>query len=175
MCLCAGDGDEGPEPKDEIDIGLVASNLDLLADYAADKNVTVLLETNGVFADSSLAAEVLTFINKPAAGILWDVHHPYRYCLEDPETTYHNIKDFLCYLHMKDSVMENGQTVYKMMGRGDIPNKRVVSLLEQNGFTGYVSLEWVKRWNQSLREPGIVFPQFINYLKIDRIRGKDND
>ncbi len=30
--------------------------------------------------------------------------------------------------------------------------------------TGYVSLEWVKRWAQDLTDAGIVFPQFANYM-----------
>ncbi|MGI5892353.1 MAG: sugar phosphate isomerase/epimerase family protein [Bacillota bacterium] len=160
-------GDETPQPIRDIDVDFVAENLAALADYAEGKNVTVLLETNGMFADSSLAAELLAYINKPQVGILWDVHHPFRYCLEDPQITYKNIKKYLRYLHMKDSVMENGKTVYKMMGEGDVPNREILQILKKDNFAGYISLEWIKRWEKDLTEPGIVFPQFINYIKSD--------
>ena len=66
---------------------------------------------------------------------------------------------------MKDSAMENGQIAYKMMGFGDIPNQKVLAILKDKGFDGFVSLEWLKRWNKNLTEPGIVFPQFINYVR----------
>ncbi len=158
-------GDETPQPICDIDVDFVAENLSALADYADGKNVCVLLETNGVFSDSSLTAEIMAYIKKPQAGVLWDVHHPYRYCLEDPQITYKNIKPYLHYLHMKDSVMAKGRTVYKMMGEGDVPNRTVLQILKEDGYDGYVALEWVKRWKINLSEPGIVFPQFINYVK----------
>ncbi|MPN64569.1 hypothetical protein SDC9_212344 [bioreactor metagenome] len=66
---------------------------------------------------------------------------------------------------MKDSQLENGEARYKMMGFGDIPNDKILGLLQANGYRGYVSLEWLKRWNKNLTEPGIVFPQFINFVR----------
>ena len=159
-------GDLNPQPELDIDISLVADNLLALADYAKDKNVTVLLESNGVFADSHLLAELMELLARPEIGVLWDVHHPFRYCLERIEETYANLKPYLRHIHMKDSVMNaNGQVEYRMMGGGDIPNRTILNLLLQEGYDGYVSFEWTKRWNKNLLEPGIVFPQFINYVR----------
>ena len=31
-------------------------------------------------------------------------------------------------------------------------------------YDGTVSLEWVKRWNPDLEEPGIVFAHFMSYI-----------
>lgn len=158
-------GDLNPQPVWDIDDDFVADNLRYLAAYAEGKNVTVLLESNGAYADSARLAALMQSINSPAAGVLWDVHHPYRYNHETPPQTYGNLRPWLRYLHMKDSVELNGKTVYKMMGEGDVPNSEVLELLRQDNFAGFVSLEWVKRWNQNLSEPGIVFPRFINYVK----------
>ena len=52
-----------------------------------------------------------------------------------------------------------------MMGYGSIPNDKILAALQRDDYQGYVSLEWLKRWNKNLTEPGIVFPQFINYVK----------
>ncbi|MDO4582137.1 MAG: sugar phosphate isomerase/epimerase family protein [Bacillota bacterium] len=160
-------GDLAAAPREgvEIDIDLVTENLRHLAVYARGKGVRVLLETNGVFADTTLINSVMQAVNEAQAGILWDVHHPYRYFGETVEHSYANVREYLGYLHMKDSVATAEGVVYKMMGFGDVPNEQVLTLLQRDGFDGYISLEWLKRWNKSLSEPGIVFPHFINYVR----------
>lgn len=166
-------GDLTPQPSPEIDVDFVLENLKLLAAYARGKQVKVLLETNGIFADTSLAAEVLLRAGEPQAGILWDVHHPYRFLQEEAAVSYAHIKPYLHYLHMKDSQIIDGQLVYRMTGLGDVPNEQVLQLLLKDGFPGYVSLEWVKRWNSNLTEPDIVFPHFISYVR-DIVREYQN-
>ena len=52
-----------------------------------------------------------------------------------------------------------------MMGYGDIPLDEAIGSLLAKGYDGYFTLEWVKRWNKDLEEPGIVFAQYINYMK----------
>lgn len=151
-------GDLDAAPSSNIDVDFVAENLKKLAQYAKGKNVYVLLESSGVFGDTKLLASVLEQVNEPQAGILWDVHHPYHFFNEKVEDSYANVAPYLHHLHMKDSAMENGQLAYKMMGFGDIPNQKVLTLLKNKGFDGFVSLEWLKRWNKNLTEPGIVFP-----------------
>ncbi len=158
-------GDAHPQPEEYIDMATVADNYLFLLDYANGKNVTVLMETNGAFCDSLLLADFMSTIDHPQAGVLWDVHHPYRFCMESVDETYQNLKPYIRYLHMKDSIMVDGKPQYKIMGEGDIPNVEVLKMLKRDGFDGYVSLEWVKRWQKSLSEPGIVLPHFINYVQ----------
>ena len=50
--------------------------------------------------------------------------------------------------------------VYVGVGRDE-----TVALLKAAGFGGVLSLEWLKRWCLSLAEPGIVFPQYIGYMR----------
>ena len=42
--------------------------------------------------------------------------------------------------------------------------QRAEFLLEK-GYEGYFSLEWVKRWDFTLEEPGIVFAHYANYMR----------
>ena len=44
------------------------------------------------------------------------------------------------------------------------PVKEAVATLTKFGYTGYYSLEWVKRWDLSLEEPGIAFAQYKEYI-----------
>ena len=69
------------------------------------------------------------------------------------------------YTHIKDSVGSDGEVTYRMMGYGDVPIFDTLKLLKEHGFSGYVSLEWVKRWCPDLQEPGIVFSHFASYMQ----------
>ena len=60
--------------------------------------------------------------------------------------------------------MVNGKVSYRMMGYGDVPLKSVLKELGRIGYKGYLSLEWLKRWNPELQEPGIVFAHFVSYM-----------
>lgn len=157
-------GDEHPYPGN-VDIAFVAENLKKLSDIANAKGVKLLIETNGVFADSKVLKSLLESVNSDSVGVLWDVHHPIRFFNEPIEYTFENLKKYICYLHVKDSTVVEGDVKYKMMGYGDIPVKGIVELLKENGYTGYISLEWVKRWCLDLEEPGIVFAHYSGYMK----------
>ena len=151
-------------PQRPVDLQLGAQRYGQLCDYAKDKNVCVLLETNGVFADTAVAAKFISQFDPQVSGLLWDIHHPFRFFHETPAQTLANIAPYVKYLHVKDSVMLDGQLQYRMMGYGDIPILDSLRLLKQQGYDGFISLEWVKRWNPDLQEPGIVFAHFMNYM-----------
>ncbi len=158
-------GDRDPQPSAGIDDDAVAGALEILGEYAAGKDVTVLIETNGVYADTKRLFRLLSRISCANTGVLWDLHHPYRYFGELPEQTYQNVGKFIKYVHVKDSVLdENGHLQYKMLGSGDLPVRESVRVLNENGYDGYLSLEWVKRWYSDLEAPGVVFLQYLNYM-----------
>lgn len=158
-------GDANPEPGKDIDLDFVAQNLLVLANYAEGKGIKVLIETNGVFSDSNKMMALVNKVNSQNLGVLWDIHHPYRFAGETIEQTYNLLKNHICFIHIKDSVEENGKVKYKMMGYGDIPVRQVLEILKSNNYEGYVSLEWVKRWCIELEEPGVVFSHFVNFIK----------
>ena len=65
---------------------------------------------------------------------------------------------------MKDSLKINGEIKYKMMGYGDVPVMQAMDELKKSGYDGFISLEWLKRWNPDLQEPGIVFAHYKSYM-----------
>lgn len=151
-----------PEPV-ECDLELCARIYDDMCAYGADKGVTPLMETNGLLADSAMMMKFMDGIKSENKGVLWDVHHPFRYYGETPEQTYAMIKPLLRHVHIKDSVVRDGKIIYRMMGKGDIPVKQTMLLLLDNGYDGFVSLEWVKKWQPDLEDAGVVFPNFASY------------
>ncbi|MBR4023027.1 MAG: AMP-binding protein [Ruminococcus sp.] len=158
-------GDLTPEPDGEVDDAYVVSVLKEICAFAEEKGVTLLVETNGVYSDTMRLKKLLDSVESKAVGALWDLHHPYRYMNESAAVTTENLGDYIRFVHVKDSAIEDGKLVYKLMGEGDMPLREMFAALQKIGYTGYVSLEWVKRWSQNLYAAGIVFPQFARYMK----------
>src|SRR5690606_9474564 len=113
--------DQEPQAGDEVDDTVVLKALNRLIPVAEAKGVTLLVETNGVYADTSRLRNLLDQVGSDAVAALWDLHHPYRFAGEKPETTVQNLGAYIKYVHIKDSVVEDGVVKYKMMGEGDLP------------------------------------------------------
>ena len=159
-----GDRDPAPDAA-HTDEALLRENLSKLLPLAMAKGVTLLIETNGVYADSARLARLLAAVDSPALGVLWDVHHPYRYGGEKPAQTHANLAPYIRHVHVKDSVMDKAELSYRMLGFGDVPLREALAVLRDSGYDGFVVLEWVKRWNMALEEPGIVLPHFLGTVK----------
>lgn len=157
-------GDLKPEPDGPVDDEAVLSQLKELVPYAEEKGITLLVETNGVYADTSRLCALLDQIDSDYIGALWDIHHPYRFAGESPEQTVQNLGTYIKYTHIKDSVMENGKVCYRLMGEGDLPMDAIVRALKSINYNGYVSLEWVKKYAPDLSDAGIVFPHFAHFM-----------
>lgn len=157
--------DLAPMPECEVDDEAVAAQLRDLAPMAEKAGVTLLVETNGVYADTARLGRLLEMVSSDAVAALWDMHHPYRFFGESPEKTIQNLGGYIRYVHVKDSVMEDGRVSYRMMGEGDLPIDAMMQALRSVCYDGYISLEWVKRWSGDLSDAGIVFPQFVHYME----------
>ena len=153
-----------PEPE-ETDIACAADAYSEICEYADGKNVCPLIETNGIFSESSVLAKFMQGINSKNKGVLWDINHPFHFFNEKAEQTYGNIGEYLKYLHIKDSARKNGKIEYRMTGYGDLPVTDILKLLKKDCFDGFLSLEWTKRWLPELQEPGIVFGHYVNHMR----------
>ena len=156
--------DLSPAPEGEVDDNLVLEEIRELIPFAEEAGVTLLVETNGVYSDTKRLRDLLNCVMSDNVAALWDMHHTIRFGKENPEETLQNLGAYIKHVHVKDSALENGKIVYKMMGEGDLPIKSVIDALRSINYEGYVSLEWVKRWAPGLEDAGIVFPQFINFM-----------
>jgi len=151
----------GPEP---VDLEQGRKLYLELCQYAKARGVCLLAETNGALADSRAMREFMADTDPESAGVLWDIHHPYRFFNETPEYTFRNIGQYVKNTHVKDSVFKDGKVSYRMMGYGDVPVFDALKTLKAAEYTGFITLEWTKRWNRELQEPGIVFYHYISYM-----------
>ena len=158
-------GDRNPEPSPNVDDDYIVQILTSLIPDAEQHDVTLLVETNGVFSDTKRLKALLDKVGHCRVAALWDMHHPYRYGGETPQETVSNLGSYIKFVHTKDSAVRDGKLVYEMMGSGDMPLDAMMSALESINYNGFVSLEWVKRWMPSLSDAAIVFPAFADYMQ----------
>ena len=162
-----GDRSDAPavyaRADDDIDNTVYETVLQLTY-YAEEKNVTLLLETNGIFADSARLRNLLDRVGSDNVAALWDIHHPFRYMNETPEQTVQNLGAYIKYTHIRDSIMDGDAVEYRMMGEGDLPMNEVIMALRSIKYEGCVSLEWMKHYLPELGDAGIVFPQYVDFM-----------
>ncbi|MDL2289408.1 sugar phosphate isomerase/epimerase [Clostridia bacterium OttesenSCG-928-F22] len=158
-------GDYGPQQKQEVDPAAVLDALTELSEYAQGTQVVLLVETNGYFAKSERLAKLLGDVKANNVGALWDIQHPFRYNNEMPKDTMDNLKGLVRHMHIKDSHLVSGKVRNCMTGTGDAPIVEAVNLLRDSGYDGYYSLEWTKRWNLDLEEPGVAFASYVDYMR----------
>ena len=163
------DRDVMPE-GDEVDDALIVKQLRELAPIAAEHGVSLLVESNGVYANTVRLAQLIQQVASDSVAALWDMHHPYRIAGESPEQTVQNLGAFIKYVHIKDSVMQDGKMAYRLLGEGDLPIADMMNALKSINYDGYVSLEWVKRWSEDLEDAGIAIPHFAYFMDDYRVK-----
>ena len=151
-------------PNGDVDDDVVIGQLKELIPVAEAHGVTMLVETNGVYSDTARLRQLLEHTASDHVAALWDFHHPARFAGESAEQTITNLGAFIKYVHIKDSVMENGEVKYRLMGEGDLAIDEMMLALRSINYEGFVSLEWVKRWAGDLEDAGIVIPHYANYM-----------
>ena len=103
------------------DVTPVTDCIASVLDAAGQAGVTLLLETVAVFADTARLRDVLNRFASDSLAALWDMHHPWCDCGEDPETTITNLGAYIRHVHIKDSVADGESRRYCLIGEGDLP------------------------------------------------------
>lgn len=160
-------GDRIPVERHESTIiRQVARGLQALGQYAEDKGVSVLLETHGDFSSSDRVLEVLRQTASPAIGIIWDVHHTVKYGKQElPAATWRQLGPYIRHAHIKDALGEGAAVHPVLVGKGDLPIRDWIALLCDNGYNGWLSFEWEKKWHPEIEEPEIALSAFISYMR----------
>ncbi|MBO5321550.1 MAG: AMP-binding protein [Clostridia bacterium] len=143
----------------------VANIITKVLPLAEEKNVCLLLETSGIYADTSKLRAILESFASDTLGALWDMYSPYFVCDEQPDTTIKNLGAYIKHVHIKDAVKTPDGTEFCLMGEGEAPIKQMMQALRSVNFDGFISLEWDPKWCEELDDMEIIFSQFVNYMK----------
>lgn len=135
------------------------------APVAEQAGVTIALETHDDFSRSRLVAATLAEVPSPAVGALWDVHHPYRMG-EDLAQVWTALANRLVHVHLKDARRRpDGEWDLVLLGQGEVPCKEILRALAWRDYTGWVVMEWGKKWHPEIAGPEIAFPQHLARAK----------
>ncbi len=150
------------EQEDSTVISLIGR----LIDKAEADGVTLLVETVGLYADTSRLRDLLNIFACDALAALWDINHPYRDFGEEAETTITNLGAYIKHVHIKDSAIEDGELKYKLVGEGDLPIDSMLRALSSVNYDGYLSYECQPEKMEDFGIAEIVFPHFVNAVSV---------
>lgn len=127
-------------------IDLVSDCLAKVADHAAERDVTVCMETHDDWCDPAHVAAVLSRVDHPAVACNWDIMHPVRNDLATIDESFEALKPWIRHLHVHDGTGDRIELT--PIGEGIIDHRRAVELLMGTGYEGYLSGEWIN-WDDA--------------------------
>lgn len=125
--------------------------------------VSIALETHDRFSSVGLVAEVLKDMPAPAVA-LWDVGHPFRVG-DTPQEVLAQLAGRLAHVHIKDCRRQGDDWQLTLLGEGEVPVRSCVDALGDFGYSGWLSVEWEKKWHPEIAEPEVALPQFAELLR----------
>ena len=162
---------EGEEAENSAVISLIGR----LIEKAEQDNVTLLIETVGIYADTGRLRDILNIFACDALAALWDINHPFRDFNEEPDKTITNLGAYIKHVHIKDSVIENGEVKYKLLGEGDLPIASMLLALESVNYDGFLSYECQPETMEDFGIADIAFPHFANTISIYDTKKKSEE
>jgi len=143
-----------------------------LADYAADRDVVLVIENALSFRASKEMWSILDRLQHPSIACCWDVFNA-SLIGESPYFSVPVLNSKIAYTQVKDAKLGAlGATLCKL-GEGDVPVEKFITRLKGVGYTGYVTVEWEKAWLPNIAEPQDVLPDAAEKLRKWAAAGAD--
>jgi sugar phosphate isomerase/epimerase len=133
-------------------------------DYAAERDVLIVVENALSFRTAKELWLVLESINHPAVAACWDIFNAAQIG-ESPYVSVPVLNSRIQYVQVKDAKLGPLGASYCKLGEGDVPVKKLLIRLMGIGYTGWVTLEWEKAWLPNIAEPEEILPDSIKKLR----------
>jgi len=149
----------------------IIDSLKECASYAEEKGITMVLENHGLFAGKSIQVkEIIETVGSHALKANIDTGN-FLLVGEKPFDAVKNLINHIGFVHFKDfKKVEDGKEVYTsidgskyqgtIIGEGEVPLKDIVDFLYDNGYTGYLSIEY-----EGIGDPLKETAQSIEFVK----------
>ncbi|MDR0495843.1 MAG: sugar phosphate isomerase/epimerase [Treponema sp.] len=149
-------------------ISRIAKGAGALAEYGEGKGVMVLLETHGDYNTVERIGAIIDQAKSKNLRLLWDISHTDAVYEDNFMEFYKPMKHLIVHTHIRDQIRgeKGNESTNKtcFVGEGQIPVKAIVRQLLADGYGGYFSFEWEKKWQPELPEPELAFPGFVRFL-----------
>ena len=167
-------GNAIPDPDQEAAvINQVVDGLNHLCEYAKRTDVQIWLEVHGDFNTTERILAVAERVKHARFGVLWDIGHSDLIYGDDYHAFYRPLQQWIRHIHIKDHHRQKlasgqnnaGEIQLCLPGEGDVPIGPITRTLIEDGFDGYFSFEWEKKWHPELPEPEIAFPAYVRLMR----------
>jgi len=143
----------------------LAQWLSPLADYAAQRNITLAIENVLSFRNAKELWVILEMLNHPAVGAAWDLFNA-ALTGEMPSVSVPTLNNRIQYTQVKDAILGPLGANFCKLGEGNIRVQDFLKRLKGIGYTGWVTFEWEKAWLPNLQgEPEDMLPDAIKKLR----------
>ena len=143
----------------------VVKTIEAVHALAIDNNVTLLIETSGLFAVTKTLCEVLDSFASDNVAALWHLSHAYFAGKESPEQVIKNLGAYVKHVHFSDAKKVDDKVEYCLAGEGELPIKEMMLALSSVNYDGYISLIWDPSWCEELDDMEIIFAQYKEFMK----------
>ena len=131
--------------------------------YAAERGVTVLLEVHGDFNTVRTLTPIVTALgHMDSFGLIWDVAHSHRVYHDNWREFYTAMRPYVRHVHLKD--VRDADNTLVLPGEGNIPLLPIVRALLADGYAGYFSLEWEKKWHPELDDIEVALDRYVKLM-----------
>jgi sugar phosphate isomerase/epimerase len=161
-----------PGATRELTRDWVAESIHKLNGKVSTLGVEVWLETHGDFTAALDTVEILNLAGGVNLGAVWDPGNAYAEGGEDPATGMRILGNRVRHVHVKDLKQRKAGGAdskpvwdYVLMGEGDFPAGRLLSILSSCGYHRFVSFEWEKKWHPEIPDPEIALPHFARWAR----------
>jgi sugar phosphate isomerase/epimerase len=150
-----------------------------MGDYAADKNVTILIENLLSFRNAKELWVILETLNHPAVAACWDVFNA-AVIGEWPSVSVPTLNSRIQFTQVKDAQLGSLGANFCKLGEGDVRLADFFKRLRGIGYDGWVSFEWEKAWLPNIAgEPEEMLPDALKKMRdwtkpqVEEEEGKD--
>jgi len=150
---------------DESALEGIAARIAAVLPEAEAQGITLLLETSGIFAKTSVLREMLNRFASDHLAALWNLSAAYFDGGESPEDIIQNLGAYLKHVQFTDGVKTGSGVEYRLAGEGELPIGEMMLALRSVNYDGFISLVWDPKWFAELDDMEIIFTQFVNYMK----------
>lgn len=137
-------GSDSTDPRRDDDIAVGRLRAVAASLGTVDDGVTIAVETHDSHPRGTDVARLLDRVDDPRIRAIWDVLHPWR-TGESVDETVAALGDRLAYVQIKD-VASTDVLAPLPPGHGVLPLAAVADALDEQGYDGWVSLEWEAKW-----------------------------
>ncbi len=149
--------------EDKEDEERAVSMITELLPLAESEDIVLLVETKGLYSDTSELCRLLDRFACDHLAALWNIHNPYVYARESADTTIQNLGAYVKFVRVSDSEPAGETFRPCLIGDGSVPMIEMAAALRSIDYSGTISLESVLD-DAALNDPDIVLPHYVNVM-----------